>query len=337
MKVVDIFGGIGGFSLGLERAGMETVAFCDTDKKCRQVLKKHWPGVPQYNDVRTLTAGQLKNDGITNIGLICGGYPCQPFSLAGKRDGEKDDRHLWPEIKRLLAEFIDAGEPIPWCLFENVTGHISLGLDSVLSDLEALAYTCWPLVIPACAVGAYHRRDRVWIIARSNELANGKQYVNEAGTQPDDSEGTDIALANANDPRQHPDSRGWSGERSFSPRNNVGRSGENVADPNCREQSLRGHNPGMGREQQSIQKTSANSIGVELEEREILPQREGQAERTISREAIERACEWETEPSVGRVVDGFPGRVDRLKQLGNSVVPQVAEEIGRAIMEANSE
>ena len=160
MKVLDLFSGIGGFSLGLERAGMTTAAFCEFDEKCRKVLAKHWPDVPQYTDVRTLTGEQLEKDGITDIGLICGGYPCQPFSFAGKRQGTADDRHLWPEFARLIGEI----RP-DWVIAENVAGHIDMGLDSVLADLASLGYTAEPYVIPAVAVGAFHRRDRVWIVA----------------------------------------------------------------------------------------------------------------------------------------------------------------------------
>jgi len=135
MKVLDLFSGIGGFSLGLERAGMETVAFCEIEEYPRRVLAKHWPDVPIYNDVRTLTKERLDSDGIGPIDLICGGYPCQPFSTAGKRRGAEDDRHLWPEVNRLISEYRPS-----WFIGENVAGHISMGLDQVLSDLEGQDY-----------------------------------------------------------------------------------------------------------------------------------------------------------------------------------------------------
>ena len=164
MNVLDLFSGIGGFSLGLERAGMRTIAFCEIEEYPRSILRKHWPDVPIFEDVRELHAKDLPE----SIDLICGGYPCQPFSVAGKRRGAEDDRHLWPEIVRLIRELDAAGNKPAWCLFENVAGHISMGLDTVLSDLEGEGYTCWPLVIPACALNAPHRRDRVWIIANCN-------------------------------------------------------------------------------------------------------------------------------------------------------------------------
>ena len=162
MKFLDLFSGIGGFSLGLEAAGMQTAAFCEYDDKARKVLKKNWPDVPIFDDVRTLNKELLESRGIYDIGLICGGYPCQPFSLAGERRGAEDDRHLWPEMFRLVKELRPT-----WVIGENVAGHITMGLDEVLADLESEGYTARPFIIPACAVDAPHRRDRVWIVANS--------------------------------------------------------------------------------------------------------------------------------------------------------------------------
>jgi DNA (cytosine-5)-methyltransferase 1 len=162
MNVLDLFSGIGGFSLGLERAGMNIAAFCEIDPFCRRVLKRHWPSKPIYDDIRKLSARRLHHDGIHHIDLICGGYPCQPFSIAGKQLGEADPRHLWPEMYRLIRELRPR-----WVVAENVAGHVERGLDTVLDDLELAGYTAWPFVIPACAVGAPHRRDRLWIVANA--------------------------------------------------------------------------------------------------------------------------------------------------------------------------
>lgn len=183
LTVLDLFSGIGGFSLGLERAGMRTVAFCEIDPYCRAVLKKHWPGVPIFEDVRKLTAADITE----SVDVICGGYPCQPFSLAGKRLGAADDRHLWPEYFRLVQELRPT-----WVLGENVVGHIGMGLDNVLSDLEGAGYATRTFVIPAVAVDAKHRRDRTWIVAHSEKLQRdggeyhagisvGEQSVSESG------------------------------------------------------------------------------------------------------------------------------------------------------------
>jgi DNA (cytosine-5)-methyltransferase 1 len=161
-QVLDLFSGIGGFSLGFDRAGFQTVAFCEIDPFCRRVLNRRWPTTPVYDDIRQLNQRRLHHDGIKRIDTICGGYPCQPFSVAGERRGEADPRHLWPEMHRLIREIRPR-----WVVCENVDGHVECGLDSVLSDLEAADYACWPFVIPACAVGAPHRRDRVWVIAHA--------------------------------------------------------------------------------------------------------------------------------------------------------------------------
>ena len=160
MKVLDLCSGIGGFTIGLHEAGFETVAFCEIEPYCQAVLRKHWPDIPIYNDVRDISAERLRADGLVQPEVIVGGYPCQPFSYAGQRRGDKDDRHLWPEIFRIVKDIRPT-----WCIFENVAGHITMGIDTVLSDLEAENYATRAFVIPACGVDAKHRRDRVWIVA----------------------------------------------------------------------------------------------------------------------------------------------------------------------------
>lgn len=172
MKSIELFAGIGGIALAAEWAGIETVAFCEREPFCQKVLNKHWPDVPIFDDVCTLNRAVLEERGVIEPGgtidIISGGYPCQPFSNAGDRKGEDDDRHLWPEVKRLLQEIRPT-----WFIGENVAGHVTLGLDTVLFDLESIGYTWQPFVIPASAVGAIHRRDRVFIIAHSD--SNGLQ------------------------------------------------------------------------------------------------------------------------------------------------------------------
>ena len=157
MTFLDICAGIGGFSLGLEWAGMTCKGQVEIDEYCNRVLAKHWPDVPRWGDLTTLDPACLPA-----VDLIAGGYPCQPFSHAGKRQGANDDRHLWPFIREIVASLRPA-----WCLFENVAGHVTLGLDAVLADLAGGGYSCWPVIIPACAVDAPHIRARVWILAYS--------------------------------------------------------------------------------------------------------------------------------------------------------------------------
>ena len=323
MKVLDLFSGIGGFSVGLEKAGFETVAFCEIEEYPRGVLAKHWPDIPIYRDVRELTGEQLRADGIVPD-VIVGGYPCQPFSLAGVRRGEEDDRHLWPEVRRLVNEIRPA-----WCIFENVAGHISMGLDEVLSDLEAEDYAARPFVIPACGVDAPHRRDRVWIVAHANRNADrrtSRQYEETDGevSQWDDSGVADqssevcaAALGNSEHDGS-PSSRdfGFIQGKSIGSEKKVKQSSrpseraKDVGDAKCSRRS--GFN---GR-------------------------RSGEKSADRCEDVVKnRKSFWSTEPNVGRVANGVPARSHRIKALGNSVVPQIPEIIGRMIMqvEANNE
>lgn len=291
LAVLDLFSGIGGFSLGLERAGLRTVAFCEIDLYCRAVLRKHWPHVPCHEDIRSLTGRD-----VGSVDVICGGYPCQPYSLAGKRGGAADDRHLWPEMYRLVRELRPA-----WVLGENVAGHINMGLDGVLSDLEAAGYCTRAFVIPAVAVDAPHRRERVWIVAN----ADGGRCL-EPGTgqaeQPGRAETECASEAVAHTSRHE---QGRALEWSERERIRTGSEPESLADtekPAFRPGLCAGESGGQRR------RRSGDSGGADNV--------------------------WLPEPRVGRVAHGVPHRVDRLRALGNAVVPQVAEAIGRAIMEA---
>ena len=158
-----MFSGIGGLDLAAEWAGFETVGQCEWAEYPRKVLAKHWPEVPRWNDIRTLTAGDFyAKTGLRTVDLISGGFPCQPFSTAGKRKGKEDDRYLWPEMLRVAEEI----KPT-WIVGENVFGIVNMELDTVLTDLEAIGYEAGAYVFPAVAVGAWHRRDRVAIVANS--------------------------------------------------------------------------------------------------------------------------------------------------------------------------
>ena len=163
LRLLDLFSGIGGFSLGLERSGgFQTVAFCEIEPFPRRVLAHHWPEVPCYDDIRTLTAARLASDGIA-VDAICGGFPCQDISNAGLRAGIGGERSgLWSEYARLI------GEIRPRYVFvENVTALLGRGMGRVLGDMAALEYNAEWHCIPASALGAPHRRNRIWIIAYS--------------------------------------------------------------------------------------------------------------------------------------------------------------------------
>jgi DNA (cytosine-5)-methyltransferase 1 len=238
MNVLDLFSGIGGFSLGLERAGMKTVAFCEVDKKCQEVLRKHWKDVPIFDDVTTLKGADIEE----TVDVICGGFPCQDISLAGKGAGLEGERSgLWWEFHRLIKEI----KP-KYAIIENVSALRSRGLDQVLRSLSEIGYDAEWHCITASSVGAPHRRDRVWIISYPK--------------------------------------------------------GERV---------------------QGLWTSWQQELSTHEEETIFMRYR-----KRFSK------AYWKVEPTVARVVDGFSGRVDRVKQLGNAVVPQIPELIGRAICQA---
>jgi len=287
LRLLDLFSGIGGFSYAAERlvGGYETVGFCEIDPFCRQVLNKHWPDVEVFEDVR-------RTDDFVRCGrvdIITGGYPCQPFSLAGKQKGVEDDRHLWPAMFELIKQKRPA-----FVVGENVAGHITLGLDQVLLDLEGEGYTARPFVIPACAVDAPHRRDRVWVVA---------EYVGDSN-----SGNSSRAVPDSDSARQRA-SQGCGQDGRDEAGHYTGRLCSDVADAD----SKRGRRWDASRQDATTVRKSPghkreNAGGMEA---------------------------WLPEPDVGRVAHGVSRRVDRLKSLGNSIVPQVAAQILRAIREAH--
>ncbi len=321
LKVLDLFSGIGGFSLGLERTGgFETVAFCEIEEFPRKVLKKHWPEIRCFEDVR-----KLKGSDVGAVDLICGGYPCQPFSTAGKRRGEKDDRHLWPEFNRLVAELRPS-----WVIGENVAGHISMGLDDVLSDLEGQGYACRTFVIPACAVGAHHRRDRCWTVAHSGDVLQPRKLDTR----------TNCRTSSGSEGRDDPEGQAPYGKRV---RTEPGSSASVLAHTSSERQSETGT---------FSTRRSKRLAGSSIASANVADTDSVNAQGSTNAQSTERSWPWVdefssrrdadkhpgriwlTEPNVGRVAHGVPDRVDRLKGCGNAVVPQIPEMIGHAILEA---
>ena len=300
MKILDLFSGIGGFSLGLERAGpFRTVAFCEREPFCQEVLKKHWPKVPIYDDVKTIPTNRLGR-----IDLICGGFPCQPWSTAGQRRGAEDDRDLWP----VMASLIKKLQP-EWVIGENVRGFVNepLGLRRSLSDLESLGYQAIPFIIPACAVDAKHRRDRVWIIAHTNSNSEPNGSLN-----------------------------GYKGSRKLGTANNVANSRRKLRQAGAEvTKNVRGEFEDRGschndqRSGEDVADTNSNRRKGKWSKRN-----DAEPFRLCGGETQREKNFWLTEPDVGRVAHGVPRRVDRLKALGNAVVPQVVEQIGRAIIKS---
>ena len=175
IKILDVCSGIGGFSLGLEATGgFDTVAFCEYDEFCRKVLNKHWPDVPIYKDLKEI--GNEPTRLIQEFDLICGGVPCQPFSVAGKKKGKEDDRHLWPYMFKIIKH-----KKPTWVIVENVGGFVNVALDDVCLDLETEGYATQSFIIPACGVSAPHKRDRVWILGKLMDDSKRNEHIEEIG------------------------------------------------------------------------------------------------------------------------------------------------------------
>ena len=168
---LDLFSGIGGFALAAQWAGFKTVGFSEINPSCNRILKKHFPDVFNYGDIKTITGQD-----IGKVDIITGGFPCQPFSTAsaGKRKGTADDRYLWPEMRRVISEC----KPT-WICGENVAGINGMALNEVVSDMEALGFKVQPFNIPACALGFDHRRARYWFLAHSNSNSQSSGTINE--------------------------------------------------------------------------------------------------------------------------------------------------------------
>jgi DNA (cytosine-5)-methyltransferase 1 len=163
MRSIELFAGIGGIALAAEWAGIETVAFCEREPFCQKVLNKHWPDVPIFDDVCTLNKELLESKGIRDIDLISGGFPCQPYSIAGKKQGSNDERALWNEMFRIIKEL----QP-KWVVGENVDNFTKMDdFEKANSDLESIGYKVQSFIIPASAVGAPHRRNRVFMVGYS--------------------------------------------------------------------------------------------------------------------------------------------------------------------------
>jgi len=380
-KILDLFSGLGGFSLGLERTGcFKTIAFCDNDKFSKLILDKHWKGVKVYNDVREITKEKFKEDGIEFPDIITGGFPCQPFSVAGKQKGTSDDRHLWPEMFRIIKAFKPR-----YVIGENVRGIINIQdgvvFETVCTDLESEGYEVQPFIIPAAGVGAPHRRERVWIIATlvntqhngsststiegssatsSNDNEKGQNETSEFEGTSGSRDSKDVADTKSERLQR---SRGQESDRdinrfqqdkkrieseirSESERRSRTFGHEDVANADSERPQGHGKKYELRKNSQKI-KTSGSSSSA----REDVADTEGSIgydfqvisgtseseTQEVSRDGSSVRGEgswWDVEPDVGRVAHGVSGRVHRLKGLGNSIVPQIAEEIGRAIIKA---
>ncbi len=356
MNHLDLFSGIGGFHLAGEWVwgdDFNTVCHVEIDEFCQKVLRKHWPDVPIISDIRDVTherilanterngrgswrskcerqqrgasfvgaSGQGRARTRPTIDLLTGGFPCQPFSCAGKRGGKEDDRYLWPEMLRVIQEIRPT-----WIIGENVAGIINMELDKVLSDLEDSAYEVQPFLIPACGVDAPHKRDRVWIVAKSNAV-RCKRGQNDQGQESTERNGTEETSDDPDTKRKRCETRAERTGRET--RSNIGwRSAiSDVADTGCP--------PGTPRRSIVHGGRQANGKGeaIGAEGQGIDRTREGRKSQSGMGRMAPRVSTWLDEPDTPRVARGVKNRVDRLKSLGNAIVPQVVAPIMQAIKE----
>lgn len=325
LTVGSLFSGIGGLDLGLERAGMTVRWQSEIDPYACRVLAKHWPHVPNLGDIT-----QIEWSNIEPVDLICGGYPCQPFSLAGVRRGDTDPRHLWPHF----ADAIRVLRP-RYALLENVPGHLSLGFGRVLGDLAELGFDAEWDCIPAAAVGAPHLRYRVIIVATNTDVEQHQSGAHAQRRPPAEDVPTDSERVEL---RQQPIGVGR-GSGAAVTRNDG--STQHVADSHSVGSqggsiTSRGEEVGFARDESARSSAAsggryvADADGGRFEEQREPVEEEPRQPRS------EWGGGWPAEPDVCRVANGVPHRVDRLRTLGNAVVPQVAEWVGRRIMEATA-
>lgn len=294
MKLGSLFSGGGLGDFGFMAAGMEVAWQCEIDDYCQKILELRYPESKKYRDIKQLKGGELEP-----VDIITGGFPCQPFSVAGKQKGKEDNRYLWPEMLRVIDECRPR-----WVVGENVPGIINLALDTVCADLEAKGYEVWPIVFPSHAVGAWHKRDRLWLVAYRND---DKQEQSQRNNQK----------------------RGLSPKPWSSPRIGTG-SGIERGDITERSEQL-------GGDTAVLQTVVAHGESVEIQglrsSGEQKPNTHGKQGLPLCQGQGPWKSYWKAEPGVGRVVHGATDRIHRIKMLGNGQVPACTYVIGKMIME----
>ena len=326
---LSLFSGIGGLDLAAEWAGFRTVGQVEMADYPFRVLRRRFGRLPRWRGIKDVTEDALGRAGIARPTVISGGFPCQPFSVAGKRQGSGDDRHLWPEMLRVVRLARPA-----WVVGENVAGFVSMALDDVCADLEREGYSCRPFVFPAAGVGAPHQRDRVFIVAHSTrQLSHGAGRARGRGDEP-----TDCGSRVSDSERVNEDTgRSESGTVC-----RIGSSSSGLCDgePDDADTDSHGcegaylHLRSRGSHETAPIARRRRSTGPD-------PLCSGREERHAAALAARAGFDtwsadplgnlWLVEPSVGRVAAGISRRVDRLMVLGNAVVPQQAYPIFAAI------
>lgn len=325
--MIDLFAGIGGFSLAGHRAGFETDIFVEIDKYCQKLLKQNFPYIPIYSDITEFNIDKYEEiTGKRTTDIICGGFPCQPFSVAGQRKGKEDNRYLWDEMYRIITEI----KP-QWVIAENVYGIVNISdgmvFEQVHTDLEEEGYEVQSFIIPAVSKNAPHRRDRVWFVGYTDDFGrnSGRSSWKERQIYPEQ-QGEYEKNKRTRDERQY----------RVSPFGEVG----NVTDTNNRSRqkhrfSTRGEMLKNG--------VAGNWIVTDTNTKRLQGRtNKRKSDRTRRTSPLAFGCngsEWQefpTQPAVCGRDDGIPNRVDRIKALGNAIVPQIAYELFRTIREVEN-
>ena len=362
LKLLDLFSGIGGFSLGLESTGQfETIAFVEKDEFCQKVLKKNFNNIPIESEVRNVKGDRYAAD------IITGGFPCQPFSVAGKRKGTSDDRYLWDETIRIIRECKPR-----WFIGENVEGIINIQegvvLRQVCDDLEKEGFEVQCIVIPASGIGAWHQRKRVWILAYSKHNGSHRSKGNETIKSSNEQEKRLSVRDDQDVPNTNTRLSVRENEEVQARGNTSTTSGEDVSNTNSRMRGGRGTEQSSGanevwrfcaeKEEQARNDIRSKTIGCDAvlgEEDDANSYSEGsqgygvstnmetKQRQVSSKNSIEeQQTWWEAQSDICRNVNGISyeldkDRANRIKSLGNSIVPLIARELGLAIIKAETD
>ena len=328
---MSLFSGIGGLDLAAEWAGIETIGQCEWAEYPTKVLEKHWPDVPRWKDIRTLTGVSFyERTGRRTVDIISGGFPCQPFSVAGKQRGKEDDRYLWPEMVRIIKELRPT-----WVVGENVAGIVRMALSDILFELEACGYRARTFLIPACAVGARHRRYRVAIVAYTD--SGGQLHRQKEINTTETWEQAQCEFEQCHKNVQHANISGCKEQYTIAEPDKekfIGRRCDegDVCDTTSERLSDRAGEP-VGGQREKEQKS----------ERSMWWATESVLGRVV--DGIPTGMDggldflinhyWDEEPDISKIATGIEHRADRLKCLGNAVVPQQFYPIFKAIAKIN--
>ena len=347
LRHFDVCSGIGGFSLGFRWAALsEPVAFCEIDPYCQKVLAKNFPNIPIFNDVKELVNDRPESTRtIPDHDILTSGYPCQPFSVAGQRRGEEDERNIW----RFVFEIVKRKHPT-WCVFENVYGHIAMGLDQVLHDMESEGYTTQTFVVPACGLNAPHKRDRLWIVCnladtkseglqgldkRSPTISSERDEITDIGTKGS----RDKNVSNTHDPRDRTSKHETNQDgQTIEQRREV----ISQSESSRHDKDVSNTNSGLRRRGTTIGESRENKVWGFYSEKKKQTRVDIRSKAVGCNVAPGKETWWTSESAVRGIPNGISyeldkNRANRIKALGNAIVPQIAREFGLAIKKVLSD